>query len=62
MKIYVGVTDYEWYSILKEENCYEVSFWKAGGKTNFKAIGANDLILFKLHCPNNFIVGGGFFS
>lgn len=61
MKMYVGVTDYDWYSILKQENCDEVNFWKLGGKTNFKAINTNDMFLFKLHSPNNFIVGGGFF-
>lgn len=61
MKMYVGVTDYEWYSILKEEKCEEVNFWKPGGKTNFKALNTNDMFLFKLHSPNNYIVGGGFF-
>lgn len=61
MKIYVGVTDYDWYSILKQEKCDEVNFWKPGGNTNFKAINVNDMFLFKLHSPNNFIVGGGFF-
>lgn len=61
MKMYVGITDYEWYSILKQKNCEEVNFWKPGGKTKFKAIDVNDMFLFKLHSPNNFIVGGGFF-
>ena len=61
MKIYVGVTDYDWYSILKQQNCDEVNFWKPGGKTNFKAISTNDMFLFKLHSPNDYIVGGGFF-
>ena len=61
MKIYVGITDYNWYSILKQQNCDEVNFWKPGGKTNFKAINTNDMFLFKLHSPYNFIVGGGFF-
>ena len=61
MKMYVGVTDYDWYTILKAEKCEEVNFWKPGGKTNFKAVDPNDMFLFKLHSPNNFIVGGGFF-
>ena len=61
MKFYVGVTDYEWYTILKQKKCDEVNFWKPGGKTNFKAINTNDLFLFKLHSPNNYIIGGGFF-
>jgi len=61
MKLYVGVTDYEWYRILKQANCDEVNFWKPGGKTNFKALDEGDLFLFKLHSPHDYIVGGGFF-
>lgn len=61
MKIYVGITDYDWFSFLKQENCDEVNFWKPGGRTNFKALEENDLFLFKLHSPHNCIVGGGFF-
>ena len=59
--MYVGVTDSDWFMTLKEANCDEVNFWKPGGQTNFKAINEGDLFLFKLHSPNNFIVGGGFF-
>lgn len=61
MKLYVGVTDYDWYSILKESNCDEVNFWRPGGSTNFSAININDMFLFKLHAPRNYIVGGGYF-
>lgn len=61
MKMYVGVTDFDWYSILKQAKCDEVNFWKPGGKFNFKALNVNDMFLFKLHSPNNYIVGGGFF-
>lgn len=38
-----------------------MNFWKPGGNTNFKALNPGDLFLFKLHYPDNFIVGGGFF-
>ena len=58
--MYVGVTDFDWYSMLKEENCDEVNFWTPGGG-NFKVLKENELFLFKLHAPRNFIVGGGFF-
>lgn len=61
MIMYVGVTDYDWYKTLKSEACQEVNFWKPGGNTNFNAININDLFLFKLHSPNNYIVGGGYF-
>lgn len=60
MKMYVGVTDMDWYELLKKEKCDEVNFWTPGGR-NFKAIEQNDMFLFKLHSPNNYIVGGGFF-
>lgn len=60
MKMYVGLTDYNWHSILKDADCDEVNFWKPSG-VSFKAIDANELFLFKLHSPNNYIVGGGFF-
>lgn len=58
--MYVGVTDQDWFEILKQERCDEVNFWTPGGR-NFKAIKENALFLFKLHSPNNYIVGGGFF-
>lgn len=61
MKIFVGVTDSNWYYFLKELNCDEVNFWRPSGKTNFKAINPNEMFLFKLRSPHNYIVGGGFF-
>lgn len=60
MKMYVGVTDYDWYTTLKENRCDEVNFWTPG-TANFKALSENDMLLFKLHSPRNYIVGGGFF-
>jgi putative restriction endonuclease len=59
--MYVGVTDYDWYTILKEASYEEVNFWKPGGNTSFMAIDTNDMFLFKLHAPRNYIVGGGYF-
>ena len=61
MKMYVGITDSDWFKTLKELNCEEVNFWKPGGKTNFKAVEEGSLFLFKLHSPNDYIVGGGLF-
>jgi|GEM_PF-2026644 len=59
--MFVGVTDYDWFTTLKEENCEEINFWKPSGKGTFRALKEGELFLFKLHSPNNFIVGGGFF-
>lgn len=60
MKMYVGVTDNQWFEFLKSKRADEVNFWKPG-TTQFKALKENDLFLFKLHSPYNYIVGGGFF-
>ena len=60
MKIYVGVTDSNWYKQLKAADAKEVNFW-APGNSGFKALKENELFLFKLHSPDNYIVGGGFF-
>lgn len=58
--MYVGVTDKEWYEQLRKQRPEEVNFWKPGS-SNFRALQANDMFLFKLHHPYNYIVGGGFF-
>ena len=60
MNIFVGVTDKNWYEQLKSQATDEVNFWNPGG-TPFKALQENELFLFKLHYPDNYIVGGGFF-
>lgn len=60
MQMYVGITDYDWFEYLKNKNAEEVNFWRPG-KQPFKALQENDLFLFKLHHPRNYIVGGGFF-
>jgi len=60
MKIWVGVTDNEWYHYLAELQPDEVNFWRPGGG-GFRAIEPYEPFLFKLHSPYNFIVGGGFF-
>lgn len=61
MKMYVGITDFEWFKTLKQANCEEVNFWKPGGRTNFRALDEGELFLFKLHSPQDYIVGGGLF-
>ena len=60
MKIYVGVTDKDWYTQLKRDAVDEVNFWNPGASP-FRALQENELFLFKLHYPDNYIVGGGFF-
>lgn len=60
MNIYAGVTDKKWYEQLKSQAADEVNFWNPGG-SSFRALKENELFLFKLHYPDNYIVGGGFF-
>lgn len=58
---WVGITDREWYEALSAESPAEVNFWQPSGSVSFRALDPGGLFLFKLHSPNNFIVGGGYF-
>jgi putative restriction endonuclease len=62
MKLYVAVTDYEWFKHLKGLETDEVNFWQPGGSRVFKTLLPGEPFLFKLHSPRNYIVGGGFFA
>src|SRR3954467_14453124 len=61
MKIWVGVTDKNWYDHLTQLQPEEVNFWQPSGSRNFRVLQPGEPFLFKLHAPHNFIVGGGFF-
>ena len=61
MKIFVGVTDDRWFRFLRQLRPVEVNFWRPRAKTGFRALQPGEPFLFKLHSPNNYIVGGGFF-
>jgi putative restriction endonuclease len=60
--IFVGVTDKDWFDYLAVQQPDEVNFWSPSGRATFQALRPGELFLFKLHSPNNFIVGGGVFS
>lgn len=63
MRAYVGVTDKSWFQMLSNIPILdEVNFWQPGGRTKFRALEPGELFLFKLHSPENFIVGGGIFA
>lgn len=62
LKLFVGVTDKNWFDFLSTAAPDEVNFWQPSGSSNFRALQKGELFLFKLHSPNNFIVGGGVFS
>lgn len=63
VKAYVAVTDSDWFYFLsRQPGIDEVNFWKPGGTGGFVALALGGPLLFKLHWPENFIVGGGFFA
>ena len=61
MKFYVGVTNNKWFKFLASRRPVEVNFWRPGGAGSFQAIPVGAPFLFKLHSPDNFVAGGGFF-
>ncbi len=62
MNAYVGVTDGEWFRFLRSLKPEAVNFWRPSGRQGFRALVPGEPFLFKLHFPQNFIVGGGFFE
>ena len=63
MKAFVAVTDNDWFDFLRRRpELTEVNFWQPGGGRHFRALDPGQPLLFKLHYPQNYIVGGGFFA
>jgi putative restriction endonuclease len=62
MRIFVAITDSDWFSYLSELRPDEINFWQPSASSFFRALSPGEPLLFKLHSPNDFIVGGGFFS
>lgn len=63
IKLFVGITDEDWYEHLRSRSDLQgVNFWQPSGRTHFRALRTGELFLFKLHSPNNFVVGGGIFA
>jgi putative restriction endonuclease len=63
VRAYVAVTDKDWYQFLQgRPDLDEVNFWQPGGNRVFGTLKAGEPFLFKLHYPDNAIVGGGFLA
>ena len=63
MRAWVAVTDKDWYRFLRQRpDLDEVNFWQPGGHRVFRTLAVGEPFLFKLHYPDNAIVGGGFFT
>ena len=60
MRFFIAVTDYEWFRLhTSKSSIDEVNFWRPSAEAPFKALKIGEMLLFKLHSPRNFIVGGG---
>jgi len=63
VKAWVAVTDNDWFRFLRSRAPLdEVNFWQPGGSRQFKTLSPGEPFLFKLHYPEHFIAGGGFFA
>ena len=62
MNLWVGITDYDWYSLhASKDSVEEVNFWRPSPRLGFRALQPGGLFLFKLR-SRKFIGGGGFFA
>ena len=62
VRLIVAVTDGDWFDQLRRKpDLPEVNFWSPSD-SSFHALQPGELFLFKLHAPQNFIVGGGVFA
>jgi len=62
MKLFVAITDSDWFNYLSNTCPDEVNFWQPSASSQFRALSPGEPLLFKLHSPENYVVGGGFFS
>jgi putative restriction endonuclease len=62
VKLYVGITDYDWFKLhASKAKVEEVNFWKPSSQTNFRVLQGNEPFLLKLK-GRKVIAGGGFFA
>src|SRR3712207_44972 len=61
MKLWVGVTDPDWFAFLSRADVDEVNFWQPSATAPFVGLESGAPFLFKLKRPYNHIAGGGTF-
>lgn len=61
MRLWVAVTDKNWFEFLRARKPEEVNFWQPSAGRRAASLDLGTPFLFKLHAPHNFIVGGGCF-
>jgi Predicted restriction endonuclease len=63
MRLYIGVTDGDWYRFLANRpHLTEANFWRPSGAARFRALKPGEPFFFKTHHPHNQVVGGGVFA
>jgi hypothetical protein len=63
MNLFIAVTDEDQVRCLRRQEALdEVNFWQPAGNRRFRALAPGEPFLFKLHHPEDAIVGGGFFA
>jgi putative restriction endonuclease len=63
LNAFVAITDTDWFEFLSQLGPLdEVNFWQPSPRGSFRSVQIGEPLLFKLHSPNDVIVGGGFFS
>jgi putative restriction endonuclease len=61
VKLWVGVTDPDWFAFLSRADVDEVNFWQPSASAPFVGLEMGAPFLFKLKRPYNHIAGGGTF-
>ena len=61
MRLWLGVTDNDWFKFLSRADVDEVNFWQPSSRAPFVGLEPGAPFLFKLKRPYNHIAGGGTF-
>jgi putative restriction endonuclease len=61
MRLWLGVTDNDWFRFLSRADVDEVNFWQPSGRAPFVGLESGAPFLFKLKRPYHHIAGGGTF-
>ena len=51
MRLFLAITDSDWFDYLSELRPDEVNFWKPSGSISFQALSPSEPLLFKLRSP-----------
>ena len=62
VRLFVAIIDRDWYHALSRQAPGEANFWQPSGRFAFHALRPGELLLFKLHSPDDVIVGRSVFS